>query len=76
MEASRGLIVSLASWMQSTNSDTEDEPGNAAHLAGSHLGRQQVPAVDRPFETAVCCPLRRHTDCRWGDAQQANAGRS
>jgi hypothetical protein len=45
MEASRGLIVSLASWMQSTNSDTEDEPGNAP--SRSHAGAMEQMAMPR-----------------------------
>ena len=26
-----------------------------------------MTAMDRPLKPAVCCPLRRHNECRWGD---------
>jgi hypothetical protein len=31
------------------------------HLPRSHLRGLNVPAMDRAFEAAVCCPLRRHS---------------
>jgi hypothetical protein len=38
----------------------------SAHLPRGHLGGLKMTAVDRAFKAAVSCPLRRHSDCRWG----------
>jgi hypothetical protein len=38
-----------------------------AELPRRHLRRLNVATLDGALEASVCCPLRRHSDCRWGD---------
>jgi hypothetical protein len=38
----------------------------SAHLTRRHLRGLNMTALDRAFKAAVGCPLRRHSDCRWG----------
>jgi hypothetical protein len=42
----------------------------STHLTRRHLRGLNVTAVDRALKAAVCFPLRRHGDCRWGNGSK------